>query len=71
MISSLISEFMIFYETAEWEATDNVFSWKRMQQGSCEKSSQAVLLAVFFFLNPDTRKGEDADIFKEMTHAMK
>lgn len=25
----------------------------------------------FFFLNPDTRKGEDADIFKEMTHAMK
>lgn len=74
MISSLISEFMILYERAEWKATDNVFQLKR---------DAARLLFFFFFLKltgsfigcfvfyPEMRKGDDGAMLKEILSTMK
>lgn len=72
MISSLISEFMILYERAEWKATDNVF------QGDAAR-----LLFFFFFKKltgsfigcfvfyPEMRKGDDGAMLKEIISTMK
>ena len=46
-------------------------------ENGCSKTCEKKLTGSFigcvcvFFLNPDMRKGEDADILKAMTHIMK